>query len=228
MKRARNGKSPRRKRAKTTTVSFYAGTKKGRTRTKTERDAPELKFFDTAVVDTNIDAGMTFFNPIILVQGDAESERIGRKVIIRSLAIKGALQLNGATVGTNTACIVTMKVVQDRQTNGAQFAAVNLLTTDAFNSYNNISNKNRFKVLKSCTFELKAGGAAASGAAFIFSQDIAYVDEFLKMNIPIEYDATFADGRIATVRSNSIWLVFQASDTNIVGSSLNMRVRYTD
>ncbi len=227
MKRARNGKGSKRKRVKTSTVSFYAGTKPRR-RTKTELSNVELKFFDTDIVDANIDATMTFFNPQILIQGDKETERIGRKVIIKSLSIKGELKLNAQTTATTTGCLITMKVVHDSQTNKAQFAATDLLAADTFDSFNNISNKNRFRILKSCTYEFSAGGAAPSGAALIFSQKSRYVDEHLKMNIPIEYDATAATGAITTVTSNSIFVVFQSSTTNLVSSNMKMRIRYTD
>ncbi len=155
MKRARTGKIRKGKRVKTTTVGFYAGPP--RRRTKTERVSQELKFLDTDVVDAQINNTMTFFNPMIIPQGDTESERIGRKVIIKSLSIKGTLTLTGAIATANTSSLVTMKVVQDTQTNKNLFGATDLLETDTFDSFNQLANRNRFRVLKSCTYRFKAG-----------------------------------------------------------------------
>ncbi len=226
MKRTRNGKSPRRKKAKTTTVSFYAGVPRSR-RTKTERLSEELKFFDTDIVDGAIDNTMTFFNPMIVVQGQEESQRIGRKIVIKSLSLKGTLTLAAAVAGTTTSCLVTMKIIQDKATNKTLFPVLSLLEADTFDSFNNLANRTRFKVLRSCTYRFKAGGGTDS-AAILFSEDIRHVEEHLNMNLPIEYDNTAATGAITTVTQNSLHVVFQASTTNLVASDIKMRIRYTD
>ncbi len=227
MKRARTGKSPRRKRTKTTpSLTFSYATP--RRRTRTERVTQELKFLDTDIVDGTIAANMTKFNPQVIPQGDEESQRIGRKVIIKSLSIKGTLQLIASTSGASSSEVLVMKVIHDSQTNGAEFATAQLLEADTFDSYNNLANRNRFRILKAEYFEFSAGGAAPTGAALIFSEVTKVVDCHLKMNISVEYDNSFNTGVIGTVTSNSIWVVFQTLTGELISSNLKMRIRYTD
>ncbi len=122
-----------------------------------------------------------------------------------------------------------MKVVEDRQTNGAQFAATDLLEADTYDSFNNLANKERFRVLKSVNYVFNAtAGASVASPAVTFGKVIQPVDEHLNLNLPIEYDNSATTGVITSVRSNSIWVVFQASTTNLVQSDIKMRIRYTD
>lgn len=188
----------------------------------------EKKFLDTAISDATAAATMTMYNICIVPQGDTESQRVGRKITVKAIQLRGSLSLLGATDVTNTSCQVRMRIVCDTQTNGAAFTATDLLETDAINSFSNLANRSRFVVLKDRTFALKAGGACATGAAYAFSEDIVVIDTYKGCNIPIEYDNSATTGAITTVRSNSLWITFQCSTAEIVAVSGTARIRYVD
>ena len=189
----------------------------------------ELKFLDTDVgtAIAGIGTAQERANLAIVPQNNTESGRVGRKVVIRKIHFKGEATMAGATAATSTSNIVKFMVLQDMQTNGAEWTATTLLESDSIYSYNKLANKGRFKVLKTKICKLKAGGAAPSGAAFVFSEDVAQVNFNLDCNIPIEYDDTAATGATSTTRTNSIWFVAQAAlaGVTLVGTS---RIRYTD
>ncbi len=193
----------------------------------TSRGNGELKFKDTTVSDTPITTTMVIQNLTVIAEGNGESERVGRKVTIKSVHIKGVMTMVEATSAANTTDKVFGMLVQDTQTNGAAFAATDLLDTDVVTSFRNLANSKRFKILMKKTWLFKAGGAAPSGAAFVFSQDQKDVTINKKCNIEMEYDNSATTGVITSVRSNNIYWVTQSSG-GFVNSVLTARIRYSD
>lgn len=188
----------------------------------------ELKFLDTAISDSTLAATMVQFNTVVIPQGDTESTRIGRKCRLKSLSIKGQLTLAGGSTAGQSSAYTVMKVILDTQTNGGTFAATDLLETDVVASFNNLANSSRFRTLKTKKFSMSAGGAAASGAAYIFGEVVRNIDVHIPLNLIIEYDNSATTGAIGTVRSNSLWVVFQGNTAEAVGVDAQARVRFTD
>ncbi len=188
----------------------------------------EQKFFDTDVNDAVISATMTINNLTIIPQGTTESTRIGRKIRISKVLWKYNVLLSAATAAASTSDILKMFLVQDTQTNGAAFVAADLIDTDVMDSFNNLANSSRFKVLWSRTVPMVCGGGAApSGAALVFAEGRDWVIGSKKCNIIIEYDNTATDGTIGTVRSNNLYWCTQSTDAACVGVG-TLRLRFSD
>ncbi len=187
----------------------------------------ELKFLDTVVTDTPITAAMVIQNLTVIAEGNGESQRVGRKVTIKSVHIKGVMTLIPATDAANTSDKVFGMLVQDMQTNGAAFTALDLIDTNVIASFRNLANSGRFKVLYKKTYLFNAGGAAPSGAAFVFSSAQRDVNINKKCNIVMEYDNSATTGVITSVRSNNLYWVTQATN-GVVNSVLTARIRYSD
>ncbi len=187
----------------------------------------ERKFHDIVVDDAPVPTALTIFNLTVIAEGNGESERIGRKITIKQISCNYSMQLTGGTAATDTSDTVNIMIIQDRQTNGAQFVALDLKETDNIISFNNLANSKRFKTLYSQDYSLAAGGAAPSGAALIFSEDRAFVRMNLNVNIPIEYDNSATSGVITSVRSNNIYFVTRSSSA-VVSTIGRVRIRYTD
>ncbi len=187
----------------------------------------ELKFKDTVVSDTPITAATVIQNLTVIAEGNGESQRVGRKVTIKNIHIKGVMTLIPASDAANTSEKVFGYLVQDMQTNGAAFVALDLFDTDIIASFRNLANSGRFKILAKKTFMFKAGGAAPSGAAFIFSSDQKNVNINKKCNIVMEYDNSATTGVITSVRSNNLYWVTQSTN-GVVNSVLTARIRYSD
>lgn len=192
------------------------------------RDVGELKFLDTAHSDATLASAMTFYNPMIVAQGTTESNRDGRKINIRSIHLRGFATLLNATDVTNTSTLMRMRVVLDKQCNGAQFAATDLLESDSVNSFMNLANRNRFVTLMDKVFAFSCPGASATGAAYSFGEIVKPIQFNLKCNIPIEYDNSVTTGAIGSVRSNYICIVLQTSTGELINVSFTSRIRFTD
>ncbi len=189
----------------------------------------ELKFFDTAISDATLIGTMTFHNLNIVVQGNTESNRIGRKITVQSVSIKGELSLNSTTAAGDTAVNVKMSLVQDKQTNGNQFVATDLLETDVIGSFNNLANKSRFRVIRTWYFSINHGaGASTATPTVVFGKTTTWVNEHVKCNIDIEFDNSATTGAVSTQRSNSLTLIFQTSNNEIAFILMQARIRFSD
>ncbi len=191
------------------------------------RSLGEKKFFDTDVNDAVVSATMTINNLTIVPEGNGESARIGRKMTIKSVHIRGEIKLPAATSGTNTSDTIILMLVQDKQTNGAQFASTQLIDTDEFKSFNNLANAKRFRILWKDQFPMKNSGAATTGAAHVFAEDMKSILVNKTCNIDMEYDNSANTGAIETVRSNNLYWVTQSSN-GLAGITANARIRYID
>ncbi len=187
----------------------------------------EQKFFDTSITDAIIAPTMTINNLTIVATGNGESERIGRKFMIEKVSITYSMTLPAAAAAISTSDVVRCMLIQDKQTNGVQFSATDLLDTDTMFSFNNLANSKRFRILYKQNYELKAGGAAASGAAFIFSEDTKFLMFTIGVKINMEYDNSLDTGVITTVRSNNLYWVTQSLSGLCVGLG-TARIRYRD
>ncbi len=174
---------------------------------------PTVGFIHSAIVD--------------IPQGNGESDRIGRKCTIKSIHVKGTIELPGKTDANSVSDVVVGMLVLDTQTNGAVFAMTDLLEIDNFRSFRNLANSNRFKILKKKVYTLKVGGAAPSGAAFIFGEDIRWVNINWNGSIQLEYDNSATTGVVTSMRSNNVYWVTQ-SKGGFCNSVIQCRIRYSD
>ncbi len=188
---------------------------------------PEAKFFNTVVSDAVVTTTMVISNLTVVPEGNGESERVGRKINIKSIHVRGSLTLPSTTTMADTSDVVICMLVQDTQTNGAAFAATDLLDTDGFTSFRNLANSTRFRILYKKIYALKIYGAAPSGAALVSGEDVRAININKRVNIPMEYDNSASTGAIGTVRSNNVYWVTQSS-AGISGTALTARIRYTD
>lgn len=105
----------------------------------------ETKFIDTTPLPVLTAAVNTFVaTPILLngcVQGTEATNRLGRKIVMKDLLLKGQLQLDPTTTGGG---FIRIAVVYDKQSNGVAPAITDVFLTNALNSPNNLSNRDRF------------------------------------------------------------------------------------
>lgn len=185
----------------------------------------ELKFLDTNITGYSV----PFVSVIptngqinLIPQGDTESSRDGRKVIIRSIHSKGTfsyLPSTDLTAATNVFCYL----IWDKQCNGAAASA-----TDVFTSSNlslammNLANSDRFRVLKK--FKLAFNPPAGQSGAY---NNVTKTYEFYKKcNIPIIFGGT--TGVLTEVKSNNLfWIMGTDLDaTGVIVNNFNTRIRF--
>jgi len=206
--------------------------KKGTDRTggfygRYNKPGSELKFLDTAISVAPIDATYEVMTSClnVVAQGGGESQRIGRKITIKSIQMRHVLTYVPAA-STQGLTTVVICLVLDKQANGAAPAITDIFTSNsAATAMINLANSERFVVLKRFVFTL----ASSAGASGSFSRAEALIDFYKKVDIPVEYDNTAATGALTTVRSNNLLLTAGSlGEDDVVLMTGTTRIRYSD
>ncbi len=190
----------------------------------------ETKYHDTSLVartmtaPTNATGGEadpatlnTLFAP---TQGTGAQNRDGRKVLIKSLQLKGTLEIPVAVNQTllNRTAVVFMAVVWDKQTNAAQLNSEDVFENQANDArvatslLRGVERGSRFQILKTWTIDMPQVVATYDGTNMEKSGVHVSFETFLKLNIPVEYVAN--GGTIADVQDNSLHLIAFASNVD--------------
>jgi len=180
----------------------------------------ELKFTDISNTLIPVFATAAFNGPILLnglVPGSGADQRIGRKVTIKSLLLKYSFNLGATSTGGSPCRIL---VVYDKQANAVAPNITDVLLADAFNSPNNLSNRDRFVTLvDQITDNISVQWNFSIGGSI-----------FKKLNLETMFNAGTA-GSIGDITSGSI-LIFAAQAGNIGTASPGLifrsRIRYQD
>jgi len=188
----------------------------------------ELKFFDVTVDDAVIASG-GFIHPTVvnIPQGITESTRVGRKICVTNINWHFRAALVGITAATSppNGDIVRVVIYLDKQCNGAAAGVADILENTHFQSFNNLVNKGRFRILMDRTYDLNY----LAGSGITSSQDYCAVqinDSFFKRcSIPVEYSAT--TGAITEIRSNNIGIMLITEQGKANFESV-VRIRYAD
>lgn len=188
--------------------------------------AKELDFVDTAIAAQAIST--TPFLVLLngLAPGTGDNQRLGRRIQMKSIELKGYIQPDTAT----TTSVERFAIVQDMQPNAAAptFAGANDGIYDAATpiALRNISNKSRFKVLWDSGLITNVSTVTAPTA----SNAITTMEHYRKIDIPVQYNAGTA-GTIADIQTNSLYFVGIgniAAGTGDVTLVANIRIRYDD
>lgn len=188
--------------------------------------SPEMKYEDIytapAVTSSTGAIGGTLVG--IIQQGTGESQRVGRKIVLRKVLCRGAVNLDGT--GLNDASdVVRIMLVKDKQTNGAVAAVTDILEDDQVLSFNKLENKGRFTILKEVIVEVNSTAAAYDGTNVVHNIGTKYFSFFHECNIPIEYSGN--GGTVADLTTNNVFLV-AISISGAAYLTTNVRVRYFD
>lgn len=185
----------------------------------------ELKYFDqsqnmTALKPTVGDFGSSFVGSCD--RGTDPDQRVGRKIAVRSMQVR--LTCTPGYTAALIASDVRIIIFYDKQTNGADPVATDILVADGINSMRNLANEARFVILHDQlhTFQNHDGTHISNDLIVIYKK-------FTKPLI-VEYKANA--GGIADVATGNINILAYAdadtsgtTNTHLVGYS---RIRYTD
>ncbi len=190
----------------------------------------ELKFFDATKGSTTTSATGAISNLSLnlVPQGITEVTRIGRRIMVKSLFLHGNVTLpSTATVG-DTADSARVIVYLDKQANKATAATTDIMeATISIDSFRNLANKGRFRILSDRKYDVWSGAGAGEAAGdseygeMIISWDVALPS----LNIPIEFTAE--TGAITEITSNNIGVMVIGRSAKC-GVGYKWRLRYTD
>lgn len=166
-----------------------------------------------------------------ITQGTSESNRIGRCAYVKSLKIRGHVYRDQSTLVAQ-ASYCRLFLVLDKQTNGAQLSAEDVLAVPAISgldtdAFPNLQYSDRFRILKTKVIKYNlwpvipdnAGGAINATEVYPFTMS-------WKGNVKKEHSGTTND--VSSCTTNSFHLI--AVETGAPGGSLKYvcRARFTD
>ena len=186
---------------------------------------PEIKFNDqTVATDAAVASAGTipYSSFVAIAQGTGESDRIGRKCIVKTVHLRGALKLPATATAANAAVRCRMLVVADKQCNGAQYSITDVLETANVDSFRNLSNSQRFLIFMDKTYVLNA----KAGISASFGENLVPLMWNKTMRLPIEYSST--TGTLSEVRSNNLNCFLIADTDAVVLATIRIRVRFSD
>lgn len=187
----------------------------------------EKKFLDTAVTlfvtGTNT-ATVTLLNG--LVGGTTSSARIGSRIEIKSVQFRSNFQNGQSATGLTP---LRIKIVYDKEANGAAPAATDIMASDLIDGLNNLNTAGRFITVFDQTWQPVSGFSA--GASGVGAAQAQVLDGYVKCNLPTKYNGGNA-GTIADISSGSLYVLawsngvaFGGTGGDLIG---NFRIRYTD
>ncbi len=182
----------------------------------------EHKVVDTAAASygANTTGSVTLLNGV--AQGSDFTNRIGRKVTMTSVQLRGFLTPED---DQTEATLARVMLVYDSQPNGALPAVTDVLTAADSRSFNNLNNRDRFRVLVDETHAL---GQRDTTNSLEGAPTAIVLNRYRKCNLPVVFDGTTA--AIGDIQTGSLFLLTignQASGSAIA-ASLAVRVRFVD
>ncbi len=190
--------------------------------------AGELKYHDLDVDDASISAAGTLSPTLCAIpQNGTATGRLGRKCTVVGIAWRYTLTM-GLSASVQIPETVRLMIILDKQTNGAAFTPAQVLETDAYQSFNQLDNKDRFRVLMDRVIDMNSVAAAGDGVVNDSVGNNLSGVKYIKCKIPIEYDATTNSGLIATQRSNGLHVMILSQQGGRVSIVSKVRLRFTD
>ncbi len=184
----------------------------------------ELKFWDVnkGITATSV-TGTIFNNSLNLIpQGVTESNRVGRKCVIKGLYMKMILRQPATVTASNCSDATRMVIYLDKQCNGTAAIVANLLNGTDILNFRNLTNSGRFRFLCDKTWQTSSqSGNGSSTGEYALYRSI----NIPNLNIPIEFDST--TGALTEIRSNNIGvMVISESAETVV--QYGVRLRFSD
>lgn len=152
-----------------------------------------------------------------VAQGTTATTRLGRRIVMRSLLIKGTVSLAATSAGASPLRVL---VVYDSQTNATAPIATDILQVDAIDSPMNLSNSRRFKTL--CDIEIPCLGTGGPQAQSF--------TRYIKLNMNAEFN-TGSAGTVGDIQTGSIYMLTYQQGNIITANPASLiytRVRYSD
>jgi len=164
-----------------------------------------------------------------VAQGTTTQERIGRKLIWKSIQMRGDISPSLTSTAHWDKCIVM--IVYDNMPTGALPTAAEILETSDPNALNNENGFDRFKILKRMEW-IVVGNQSAT--VHMTDRSVHNIKKFIKLNKPARYgvDAAGVAGTVAGTKEGCLYAVVlgrhNAATTLNAYLDCSFRVRFQD
>ncbi len=195
----------------------------------------ELKFHDVDVDQAAADLSAGVIQNAgtlnIIAQGTTESERVGRKCIIKSIMWRSNIRQAGLSNANSVQGSDTWRIIiyLDKQCNGATAAVTDILETADYQSFRNLSNVGRFQTLMDLTFIIHPSPCAGDSATNDQGRNEVNKSFYKKCDIKLEYDNSATTGALTSIRSNNIgMLIISKGVESVISLDSKIRMRFSD
>lgn len=184
----------------------------------------ETGFVDTALASYALDTtgSVTLLNTV--AQGASVNQRVGKKIILKSIQARGYMQNNTAASVNDVAFLI----VYDKRPTGSLPSVTDILVAANASAFNNDANAGRFSVIKRVDETLMGNTSAA--ASYLDSM-YKGADYFLDLkNRPTVYKAA-GTGAIGDIEEGALYLVTVGNVTAGTGAAATaqaFRLRFLD
>ena len=185
------------------------------------RSSKELGYVDFAdqTYAGNTTGTIVLLNTI--AQGAGTSQRVGKRVVLKSLQCKGHMtQDSGGTVNT-----ASMIIVYDIRPTGVVPAITDILAINSSAGFPNDANSDRFRILKRVDYTLCGTSAGTTGNS---GRELNF---YLKLkDLPQVFKAA-GTGSIGDIAEGAIYCVttgYEAAGVNDINIFAAFRLRYMD
>lgn len=183
----------------------------------------EVNYKDSTSNNYALDTTGTIRLPFEVASGTAVTERTGKKIILKSLQVRGFLVV-GLTAQYNDVAIL---VVFDKRPTGSLPAITDILVSADSFAMNNDSNSGRFTILKRHDLSLVGNGAGNNYT----SNTMVSADFFVDLKNRSSVYKALGTGAIGDIEEGAIYII--AVGNNVAGTGactgyLNCRLRYYD
>lgn len=136
-------------------------------------------------------------------QGTTVNQRVGKRLLLRSLRVQGFFQPASAAIYNNFSALIVL----DRQSNGAAIPAItDILVSANADDFPNDAKRSRYKILR--RFDCVISGATLVAAAAPPSDlPSANVDAYIPLNFVMEFNTSATTGVQATIEKGAMYLI---------------------
>jgi len=172
------------------------------------------------VADTT--GSVTLLNGI--ATGTDFTDRIGRKIRMKSFYIRGVVRPIDATIGNTLARLI---IVYDMQTNGAAPAITDVLKSASPSSQLNMNNRDRFRILIDKQYPIGATSDVAT-QSFAGSPTVHQIKKYKKLNLEVLFNGT--TNAVGSIATGSIYMITIGDQVANNGGQFNVstRIRFED
>lgn len=190
----------------------------------------ETGYVDLAAANYALDTTGSVTLIATVAQGASVNQRVGKKILLKSLQCRGYMQNNATALSNDVAYLI----VYDKRPTGALPAVTDILVSASANSFNNDANSGRFRILKRVDGLLI--GNVSQTAPPVSDGNISDLyaigeDWFLNLkNLPCTFKAA-GTGAIGDIEEGALYLVTvgqRAAGTTAAAANLSFRTRFVD
>lgn len=184
----------------------------------------ESGYVDLAAASYACDTTGTITLLATVPQGAAVTQRVGKKIALKSIQSRGFLRSGTTTISCDTAVLM----VYDKRPTGSLPAITDILVSANPQAFNNDANSGRFRILRRWDIDL-VGNIGTAGQQT--DKSLYGFDEYVDLKaLPCVYKAA-GTGAIADIEEGALYLVTVGSEapgTTAGVLSAGFRVRFVD